>query len=139
MLTAVLRLVPADLAAAETGPPPGWDLPARMAVATGLVLTLTRFAPVLGPRLAGLLGTFPVFAATLTVFAHHLEGAAAAARVLRGLLVGLFAFASFFFVLAALLTRVGLTAAFVAAAAAALALQVGSLHLVRSPARRPPG
>lgn len=30
---------------------PRWDIPARMAVATAIVVTLTTFAPALGPRL----------------------------------------------------------------------------------------
>src|SRR5207244_5950081 len=53
---------------------PRWDIPARMAVTTGLVLLLTSLAPAVGPRLAGLLATFPLYAAILTVFAHDLEG-----------------------------------------------------------------
>src|SRR5262249_21296584 len=52
-------------------PSPRWDLPARMIVATGFVLLLTGLAPVLGPRLTGLLSPFPIYAAVLTIFAQR--------------------------------------------------------------------
>jgi hypothetical protein len=113
------------------GSPPRWDLPARMAIATGFVLLLTAMAPALGPRLTGLLSPFPLYAGILAVFAHRLHGAGAAVAVLRGLLAGLFAFGGFFLVLAVLLERAGLAAAFGAAVAVALALQGGALWLLR--------
>ncbi len=69
--------------------PPWWDIPARMVAAAALVLGLSSAAPLIGPYLAGVIATYPVFAAVLTVFAHRLEGEPAARRVLRGLLVGL--------------------------------------------------
>src|SRR4029077_2644700 len=114
-----------------TSPLPRWDLAARMVVATGFVLLLTGVAPALGPRLTGLLAPLPLYAATLTVFAHHREGPGPAASVLRGLLLGLFGFAGFFLVLAALLERAGIGPAFAAASAIALALQGGSLWVLR--------
>jgi hypothetical protein len=87
---------------------PWWDLPARMAVATGFVIAVSAVAPVLGAQLSGLLSPFPFFGATLAVFAHHSDGEAAAGAVLRGLLYGLFAPAVFFFVLATLLVSLGM-------------------------------
>ncbi|HEY7516828.1 MAG TPA: hypothetical protein VIE36_00935 [Methylomirabilota bacterium] len=107
--------------------PPRWDLPARMVVATAFVIALTGVAGALGPRLTGLLAPFPLYAAILTVFAHTLDGAAAAASVLRGLLVGLVAFAGFFMVLAAALPAAGIGIAFAAAFAVALILHGGAL------------
>jgi len=125
--------MPAHGAAARTPstPPPAWDLPARMVVATVFVLLLTGLAPRLGARLTGLLAPFPLYAATLAVFTHQFHGPTAAADVLRGLLVGLFAFAGFFLVLALLLEPAGLGAAFVAAIAITLAIQAGSLWIFR--------
>src|SRR5207244_11380846 len=84
---------------------PRWDIPARMAVTTGLVLLLTSLAPAVGPRLAGLLATFPLYAAILTVFAHDLEGPADAVEVLRGLLLGPFSFPAVFLFLGCLSVR----------------------------------
>jgi len=124
------HLMPVGAQRGVAPPPPRWDIPARMAVTTGLVLLLTGAAPALGPRLAGLLATFPLYAAILAVFAHRQEGPGPAVQVLRGLLLGLFSFAAFFAVLAALLERAGMALAFTAAVAAALVLQVCSLVLV---------
>ena len=111
-------------------PVPRWDIPARMVVATAFVLLLTGLAPILGPRLSGLLSPFPLYASILAAFAHRLQGPAAAAGVLRGLLMGLYAFASFFLVLALLIERVGIAPAFIASMVAALIVQAGSLWVL---------
>jgi len=115
--------------------PPRWDLPARMLVATVLVLTLTGVAPLLGARLAGMLATFPVFATVLTVFAHRAQGRNAAQRVLRGLLLGLFAYSGFFLVVALAIERIGIIASFAIACVIAGAIQFLTLRIIRgSPA-----
>jgi hypothetical protein len=108
---------------ADATPPARWDLPLRAAVATGLVLLLTGVATPIGARLTGLLAVYPVYAAALTVFAHRSSGPGATVAVLRGVVFGLFAFATFFFVLASLLGRIYTAAAFVSATAAALLVQ----------------
>src|SRR2546423_14543273 len=77
---------------------PDWDLPGRMVLATGLVLLLTGIAPRIGAHLSGLLSPFPIYAGVLAVFAHRQTGNTGANRVLKGLLLGLAAFASFFLV-----------------------------------------
>lgn len=123
--------VPAD-PGAERVPLPAWDIPARMIVATGFVLLLTGIAPALGARLTGLLAPFPLYASVLTVFAHALQGPAAGINVLRGLLLGLFAFASFFLALALLLIPTGIAPSFTIALAVALSVQGVSLWLLRS-------
>ena len=140
-LATAIRLMPLDGRRSDAITPlPAWDLPARMVAATALVLVLTSFAGALGPRLTGLLAPFPLYAAILTVFAHGLDGAAAAVRVLRGLLLGLFSFAAFFFVLAAMLGGAGgIGVAFAAATAVALAFQGASLWMLRRHDGRPPG
>ena len=129
-LALTLRLLPRGSARATRSSPPAWDIPARMFITTVLVLAITGFAPMLGPRLSGVLATFPVYAGILTVFAHRLDGAAAAVEVLRGLLLGLFAFAGFFVVLGAALEPLGVAPAFAAATVTALAIQAGSLWFV---------
>ena len=105
---------------------PPWDIPARMIVATAFVVVLTSAAPVVGPRLAGLLAPFPLYGTVLAVFAQRLQGPGPAVGVLRGLLLGLFAFAWFFLVLALLLPN-GIAFAFGSAIVAALAVQGASL------------
>ena len=135
-LTAALLLMP-ELATgrAQLPEPPAWDLPARMAVATALVLGLTEIAPLLGARLSGMLATYPLFAAVLAAFAHQQSGDAAAGRVLRGLLIGLFGFTGFFLVLALTIEPLGVAGSF--AAATALALLIQGLSLWIGPVRRP--
>jgi hypothetical protein len=127
-----LRLLPASAHAARPAAPPRWDLPARMALATAVVLVLTALAPRLGARLSGLLATYPLFAAILTAFGHRLQGPGAAISVLRGLLFGLFAFAAFCLVLALCLTRLGIAGGFAAAVVVALLVQAASLLRLRS-------
>src|SRR5437867_9741650 len=113
---------------------PDWDLPVRMVLATGLVLVLTGIAPRIGAHLSGLLSPFPVYAGVLAIFAHRQSGAGANA-VLRGLLLGLFAFASFFLVLALGLDRLGIGLSFALATLVALLVQGSTLRLVRTTGR----
>lgn len=131
-LALAVRLMPPDRWQSRvTTPPPRFHLAARVVVATALVLVLTGVAEALGPRLTGLLAPFPLYAAVLAGFAHALDGAAAAASVLRGLLLGLFAFAAFFLVLAASLEVAGMAAAFAMAVAVAAVLHGVSLWALR--------
>jgi hypothetical protein len=129
-LVAALRLTPSAGIAPPPVRPPRGDLPARMVVATVIVLALTALAPRLGARLSGLLATYPLFAAILAAFAQRLQGPAAAAGVLRGLLFGLFSFAAFCFVLGVGLVPLGIGGAFAAAIALALLVQGLSLGLL---------
>src|SRR5437016_5011854 len=74
--TAALAVALLALPRGATGPltlpaPTRWEIPARMAVATGLVVSLTELAPLLGATISGLAATYPVFAAVLAAFAHH--------------------------------------------------------------------
>jgi len=110
---------------------PWWDIPARVVVTTGFVVLLTGIASHLGPKLTGLLTPFPLYAASLVVFTHALEGPAQAGGVLRGLLLGLYSFAGFFLTLGALLERTGIAAAFAAAVVVALAVQGAALWTLR--------
>ena len=130
-LPLVLWLMPAGAATTDGRPHPRWDLPARMVLATLLVLLLTALAPTLGPRATGLLSPYPLYAGILAIFAQRLQGPAAAVGVLRGLAYGLFAFGGFFAVLTVALERIGIGAAFALALAAAVALQAGSLWALR--------
>jgi hypothetical protein len=102
-----------------------------MAVATVLVLGFTELAPFVGPQLSGLLATYPVFAAVLAAFAHRRSGRAAAMRVFRGLMTGLFSFAGFFVVLGTTIERLGVAPAFLASCGVAVLIQGASLWLMR--------
>jgi hypothetical protein len=111
--------------------PARWDIPMRMTIATVFVLLITGLASSFGPRLTGLLSPFPIFTATLAAFAHHQYGLDATVNVLRGLLMGLFSFASFFFVLAILLVPAGILTAFAVAILVVIGLQSISFWLLR--------
>ena len=97
-----------------------WDLSLRMATATAMVLLITAAADTLGPKWSGLLSPFPVFACVMAVFAHRQAGADTARRVLGGVLLGSFAFASFFLAVGLLIERQALVPAYALAAATAL-------------------
>ncbi len=136
-LVVTLRLMPRGAPGAAPVVAPRWDLPARMVLATTVVLVLTALAPRLGAQWSGLLATYPLFAAILTAFGHRQEGAGAAIGVLRGLLFGLFSFAGFCLVLALGLVPLGIAGAFAAAIAVALLAQGVSLWRLRSPLTPP--
>jgi hypothetical protein len=135
---AAIALIAEPAALAAAVPPPRWDLPARMVVATTLVVAITGAAPILGPQLTGLVTTYPIYASVLAAFAHAQRGGTAAVHVVRGLCFGLLAFASFFFVIGAVIDRAGLGAAFAGAIAAALAVQTLTLRRLRTEASRSP-
>ena len=109
--------------------PGRWDIPARAVVATTLVLAISGLAPVIGGHAAGIIATYPVYISVLTSFAHRLAGPAQAIGVVRGLLLGLPGFSTFFLVVATTLPGWPILAAFGLALAAALAIN-GSILLV---------
>ena len=129
VLVVAIRLV-ADPGATASVALPRWDLPARMALATVLVLAITGGAVALGPRLSGLLATIPLYASILAGFGFQLVGPAAAIRVWRGLLFGLFGFGAFYLVIAASLESLGL-AAFGLALVTAIVMQAVTLRVLR--------
>ncbi len=128
-----LRLLPNGSTSepVEESIPSRWDIPMRMVIATVFVVLLTGIASNLGAHLTGLIAPFPIFTATMAAFAHHQHGSTAAVNVLRGLLMGLFSFASFFFTVAVLIESAGITIAFTAAILVALSLQGVSLWLLQ--------
>ena len=128
-----IRLIPPPRDLEEAPTPPRWDLPARMIVATALVVLITSAAPVLGPQLSGLLTTYPIYASVLAAFAHAQRGGAAATDVVRGLCYGILAFATFFLCIGVLIDRFGIVPAFVAAAVGAIVVQSLTLTRVRTP------
>jgi hypothetical protein len=122
---------------ARTPPSPRWELPLRMIVAAIIVLGLTGAASRLGPRWSGLLSPFPVFAGVMAVFTHRFGNATATQRLLRGVVVGSFAFASFFLVAALVLPRTSLLVAYLLATCVALAVQTITLVTLVVPASSP--
>lgn len=130
-LVLTLKLLPANSSHVTSVKPASWDTPLRMVVATAFVLALTGFASLLGSRLSGLLTPFPIYATILSVFTHYAQGAASARRLLRGLVMGVFSIAVFFFVIAVLIVPLGIALAFCLATLFALTLHGVSLYLLR--------
>ena len=108
-----------------------WDIPARIVVGTSFILFVTGIAPIIGPQLTGLLTTFPLFAAILAIFAQRQQGYDGAINVLRGLTLGLFAFAGFYLVLGLLIEQTSLAVSFGFAILTALSIQGTSLLVLR--------
>jgi hypothetical protein len=132
VLAIALRLVPSSARrAAGRIVPPWWDLPGRIVIATVLVLGITSVAATLGPFTSGLISGFPLYATVLGVFAHRTAGPDAARDVMRGLLAGLFGFATFFLVIAGTLESLGTVVSFALATATILVVQGVSFVLLR--------
>ncbi|MEM5383015.1 hypothetical protein VSR68_05335 [Paraburkholderia phymatum] len=139
ILAAMLALSAIPNTAAKTGrlDAPWWDLPTRMALIAGLVVSVTLTAPYVGPEASGVLASFPFMGIILAVFSHRMMGHAAAQQVLRGMVAGLLAFAAFFYVLGLTLTRFNLLVAYGGAILCTLAIQAVSLYRMRVPATVP--
>jgi hypothetical protein len=129
IIVALLRL-PATSARRSTTPHPRWDLPARVVVGTGLVLTLTSLAPLLGPTASGIATTFPVYVSVISVFAFLHDGRPAALGVLRGLLVGLFGTIGFYIAVHTLVEPAGVGPAFAVAVATSLSVSGLALRMM---------
>jgi hypothetical protein len=128
-----LNLIPSEAVRTGRLDTPRWDLPSRMALIAGLVVSVTLIAPYVGPKASGVIASFPFMAIILVVFSHRMIGHAAAQQVLRGMVTGLLGFATFFYVLSLALTRLDLPAAYGGAILCALAIQVISLYRMRLP------
>jgi hypothetical protein len=125
-----LRAAAPDTDLPPVARPSRWDIPSRAIVATLLVLAISGGAPLVGGHAAGILATFPIYVSVLTTFAHGLGGPSQARAVLRGLLLGLPGFATFFVVVALLVVPAGVVPAFGLALATAVALNVAILVLI---------
>lgn len=112
-------------------PPPAWDIPVRMILATALVLLLTCLAGVIGARWSGVLSAFPVFTAILAAFAHARDGSAAARKLLCGTMGGAIAAAIFFGTVGALVGRSTLLLTYSIAVIAAVLVSstLGRVHI----------
>ncbi len=134
-LVIALRAMPGGVSRPAATGSPRWELPLRMAVGTAVVVAITAAAPSLGASASGLLAMLPVIATVLAVFTHRRDGADPAIGVLRGILTGLFGTAAFLAVVSASVERLGVAAAFTAAIATVVVIQLVALSVLRrSPA-----
>lgn len=130
-LTVSARLIPFHNPLRNPIASPWWDLPARMTIATAIVVTLTAAASFVGAQMAGILACFPVFASILAVFAHRMRGPEMSMQVLRGMVLSLYGFATFFFLIGLIIVEVGTLPAFIIATISSLLMQSGALYFIR--------
>lgn len=137
-LLAASRSFPATATAAVTAActPSAWELPIRCLSAGALSLAVMQLADRLGPSTSGLMAVFPVLGLVLGVFSQRVWGGADAARLLAGMVRGLYAFTVFCFVLAVMLAWAGTAVAFLVAVGSALAVQLLTFARSSSRARR---
>ena len=124
-------LLPRPRAAAVSAKLPWWDIPARMLAAFALVTIIMLSADVLGPRLSGIVSTYPAMVTVVGAFTHRQWGLDAVRHMLRGLTLSLLVFVAFFLAVGISLPAAGLVAAFVFAAALVLVIDAVLLVLMR--------
>jgi hypothetical protein len=112
---------------------PANDIFWRMGAGAALVLLVTHFSSTLGPRLSGLFAMFPVMGSVLVVFSHRNSGAEFAVRLLRGMVLGYYAFSIFCITLALTLPSTGIGFAFLLSLGSALLVQaISRIQLQRA-------
>lgn len=124
------QFIPRHKVAASAFTTPRWDLPARIATATTLVIVLTTVADALGPQLSGLISPFPAFSVIFAAFTHSQLGAKSASNLLRGVVVGSGAYAAFFLIVGQFLPRTGIALTYFMASL--VAISVSGLYVLVS-------
>ena len=129
-------LLPRPRTPVASARPPWWDIPARMLTAFILVGAIMLSADVLGPRLSGIVSTYPAMVTVVGAFTHQQWGRDAVHHMLRGLTLSMLVFVVFFLAVGISLPTLGLVASFACAAVLVLAIDGILLVLIR---RRQPG
>ncbi|MGF6483797.1 hypothetical protein [Paraburkholderia sp. JPY419] len=80
-----LNLIPNKPATTDRLDPPWWNMPSRMALIAGLVVSVTLVARYVGSKTSGVIASFPFMVIMLAIFSHRMTGRSAAQQVLRGM------------------------------------------------------
>lgn len=123
-LAAAWRWLPAVRGDAAPPAIPVMELRLRLAAAVGLAALILWAAPALGPVASGVLLSMPITGSIMPPFTLALYGPGPLARLLRGFVIGLTGFSTFFLVVAATAPAWGAPASFSVALAAALAVVI---------------
>ena len=99
---------------------PTSEIVVRMAAAIAIAGTVMIGAEMFGPRVSGLLLSFPITASVLPVFTLYLYGPDATIKLLTGFITGLLGFVPYFFVFASLVEPLGPWSAFIGGALASV-------------------
>ncbi len=108
---------------------PRGEIVVRMLFAFLIAAVATLLAASMGPRLSGILLSFPISGSVLPAFTLALYGAAATNQLVRGFMLGLFGFGVFFYVVASLLPVAGMVATYAAASLVAVVVTLIITHL----------
>lgn len=100
---------------------PAMELRLRLLAAFALAGLILWSAPIFGPVVSGILLSLPITGSIMPPFTLAFYGPDAVARLMRGFVVGLSGFATFFFVVASTVVAWGIASSFVAAIGCALA------------------
>jgi hypothetical protein len=132
-LLLVVRLLPKSDFSEEvaSGGYTKWTILARMIAAVSLIFLITEYAPLLGPRLSGLLAPFPIYTSVITLSIHRRQGAASSVEFVRGGTVGLFTSTVFFLIVGSLIVGWGIGASYALAITASLIVHGFLLKLLR--------
>jgi len=120
-LSAAVKAAGSPVSSAPKVAAPSWDIPIRMVTAAAMVLCITGFAERLGPKWSGILAPFPIFTSIMGIFAQKQNGAVAAHRLIRGIIIGGFGAVAFYLVVGLAVERTSIAVTYLFAAAAALA------------------
>jgi hypothetical protein len=131
-LAIALVLLPRSRATPALQALPWWDIPMRMATTGALVTVILLTADVMGPKLSGIMSTYPVIVTVVGTFTHHRWGREAVWRMLRGITASLVGFVAFFLIVGLALPGFGLTVSYLLAAAVALTMTTGLFFLNRA-------
>lgn len=129
-LLAAWRWLPREAGASLATIPP-LELRLRLVAAVALAALILWAAPLFGPVASGILLSMPITGSIMPPFTLALHGHAALARLLRGFVVGLSGFTTFFVTLAVTLGAWGIVPAFAAAFALAPAAAFAVDRLAR--------
>ncbi len=140
-LALVIALVALPKVEQSVGPVhiPRSEIVVRMLFALAIAAAATIGATTLGPKYSGILLTFPISGSVMPAFTRAIYGGKATVQLIRGFVLGLFGFTSFFVVVPLALPRMGLLPTYFLAAIVAVAV---TLIITRLAARlglnRPP-
>jgi hypothetical protein len=119
----------------DAAPPaiPALELRLRLAAAFALAALILWAAPAFGAVVSGVLLSMPITGSIMPPFTLALYGPGSLARLLRGFVVGLTGFSTFFFVVASTAPGLGTAVSFAAATAGALAVVFATSRILNPP------
>lgn len=130
-LSVVYLLLPRPQTPSVSRPLPWWDIPARMLASLLLVAVIMLSADALGPRLSGIVSTYPAMVTVVCAFTHRQWGLDAVRHMLRGITLALLGFVIFFLVVGLGLKALGLVLSFAIASVLVLAIDGALLLAMR--------